>query len=291
VFQSGNELGNPKQPHQTVIRSAHKGPITCDPSPQLGFRLVVALHPRSSLAASSTGALSHFHTLAMPSARTPETFDVVVIGAGLSGLAAAHHILANVPPDGVSVLVLEARDRIGGRVNPVRLQDETKDSMGMVDLGARCANYWFPRRLKLTDVRSSFIHGIYGNPIKALATKLDVRTTIPAMFATHIVKPAGRVLPQEQAATLVGSLWNTFFQEMPTQSRECPKKVPNSRTTLADKMFAHRSPMYTGLNNEEKKMVTSMARSAQTWTGAPFDYVSFKYWLFNQDLGGYSKCG
>jgi monoamine oxidase len=77
----------------------------------------------------------------MPSARTPETFDVVVIGAGLSGLAAAHHILANVPPDGVSVLVLEARDRIGGRVNPVRLQEETKDSKGMVDLGARCANY------------------------------------------------------------------------------------------------------------------------------------------------------
>jgi len=77
----------------------------------------------------------------MPSARTPETFDVVIIGAGLSGLAAAHHILANVPPDGVSVLVLEARDRIGGRVNPVRFQDETNHSKGMVDLGARCAGY------------------------------------------------------------------------------------------------------------------------------------------------------
>ena len=76
----------------------------------------------------------------MPSARTPETFDVVVIGAGLSGLAAAHHILANVPPDGVSVLILEARDRIGGRVNPVRIQDGTESTEGMVDLGARCAD-------------------------------------------------------------------------------------------------------------------------------------------------------
>lgn len=63
----------------------------------------------------------------------------------MSGLAAAHHILANVPPDGVSVLVLEARDRIGGRVNPVRLQDETIHSKGMVDLGARYANYRFLR--------------------------------------------------------------------------------------------------------------------------------------------------
>ena len=227
----------------------------------------------------------------MPSARTPEFFDVVVIGAGLSGLAAAHHILANVPPDGVSVLVLEARDRIGGRVNPVRLQDETITSKGMVDLGARYANYRSLRCLELTNVRSSFIHGIYGNPMKALATKLDVRTTIPGMFASPIIKPAGKVLPQGQAATLIGSLWNTFFDEMPAQSRECSKKVPSSRTTLADEMFAPGSPMYTGLNNEEKRMVTSMARAAQTWTGAPFDFVSFKYWLFNQDLGGYSKCG
>lgn len=227
----------------------------------------------------------------MPSARTPEFFDVVVIGAGLSGLAAAHHILANVPPDGVSVLVLEARDRIGGRVNPVRLQDETITSKGMVDLGARYANYRFLRRLEFTNVRSSFIHGIYGNPMKALATKLDVRTTIPGMSASPIIKPAGKALPQGQAATLIGSLWNIFFDEMPAQSRECSKKVPSSRTTLADEMFAHDSPMYTGLNNEEKRMVTSMARAAQTWTGAPFDYVSFKYWLFNQDLGGYSKCG
>jgi NAD(P)-binding Rossmann-like domain len=228
----------------------------------------------------------------MPSARTPETFDVVVIGAGLSGLAAAHHILANVPPDGVSILILEARDRIGGRVNPVRLQQETKDSKGMVDLGARCAD--LPARTtrrRLTVVYSSFIHGIYGNPIKALATKLDLRTTIPALFASPVVNPGGRVLPQEQGATLVGSLWNTFFQEMPAQSREDPKTVPDSRTTLADKMFAQVSPMYIGLNNEEKEMVTSMARAAQTWTGAPFDHVSFKYWLFNQDLGEYSKCG
>lgn len=225
----------------------------------------------------------------MPSARTPETFDVVVIGAGMSGLAAAHHILANVPPDGVSVLVLEARDRIGGRVNPVRFQDETINCKGMVDLGARYADSTTSGNL--TNMRSSYIHGIYGNPIKALATKLGVRTTIPGMFERLIVKPTGNVLPQEQAATLFGSMWNTLFDEMAARSRECPKKVPNSRTTVADEMFAHNSPMYTGLNKEEKKMVTSMTQATQTWTGAPFDYVSFKYWLFNQDLGGYSKCG
>ena len=146
-------------------------------------------------------------------------------------------------------------------------------------------------RQELTDVHSSFIHGVYGNPMKALTTKLHIRTTIPAMFATPVVRPAGEVLPEEQAATLIEALWTAFFQDMPALSRESAKTVPDSKTTLADKMFAHSSPMYTGLNHEQKKMVASMARAAQTWTGAPFDFVSFKYWLFNQDLGGCSKCG
>lgn len=38
--------------------------------------------------------------------------DVIVIGAGLSGLEAA----LNLEENGLSVLVLEGRDRVGGRV-------------------------------------------------------------------------------------------------------------------------------------------------------------------------------
>lgn len=71
---------------------------------------------------------------------------VVVIGAGLAGLAAANALVAA----GVEVVVLEARDRIGGRVRTVRL-----GGVG-IDLGA------------------SWIHQPDGNPLTALAERVGV---------------------------------------------------------------------------------------------------------------------
>ena len=42
--------------------------------------------------------------------------DVVIIGAGAAGLAAASTLLRR----GQSIIVIEARDRIGGRVHTIR---------------------------------------------------------------------------------------------------------------------------------------------------------------------------
>ena len=55
------------------------------------------------------------------------TTDVIIIGAGLSGLCAAR----NLTEQGLTVVVLEARDRVGGRTlsQPVRSD--------MLDLGAQ----------------------------------------------------------------------------------------------------------------------------------------------------------
>ena len=45
--------------------------------------------------------------------------DIVVLGAGLAGLACARDLAAG----GADVLVLEARDRVGGRVEQVAVDD------------------------------------------------------------------------------------------------------------------------------------------------------------------------
>lgn len=81
-------------------------------------------------------------------ARAGRRERVVVVGAGAAGLAAARELRAQ----GFPVVVLEGRDRIGGRM-------WTDRSLGVaVDLGA------------------AWIEGARGNPVARLATELGIET-------------------------------------------------------------------------------------------------------------------
>ncbi|HYI33924.1 MAG TPA: NAD(P)/FAD-dependent oxidoreductase [Glaciibacter sp.] len=74
-------------------------------------------------------------------------FDTIVVGAGVAGLTAAH-LLADAGRD---VVVLEARDRVGGRI-------VTDRRYGLA-----------------TDLGASWIHGIAGSPVAAAAEAFGMR--------------------------------------------------------------------------------------------------------------------
>lgn len=78
----------------------------------------------------------------------PNGKTVVVIGAGIAGLAAAKKL----KDDGFDVLVLEAQDRVGGRLR-------TNRSLGFA-----------------FDEGASWIHGVHRNPITTLAQQAGMDT-------------------------------------------------------------------------------------------------------------------
>ncbi|MHC2998838.1 flavin monoamine oxidase family protein [Microbacterium sp. HJ5] len=90
-----------------------------------------------------------------------ERFETIVVGAGVAGLTAAR-LLAS---EGRDVVVLEARDRVGGRVVTDR-------------------RYGIP-----TDMGASWIHGITGSPVAAAAEAFGMRT---AEFTVGGYQPDGR---------------------------------------------------------------------------------------------------
>lgn len=101
--------------------------------------------------------------------------DVIVVGAGMAGLAAA----ARLKEEGAQVIVLEARERVGGRV-------WTHRSLGLpLDLGA------------------SWIHGRRRNPLTDLADELRVNTAPTDYGSVHLCDQDGSVVPARELRELL----------------------------------------------------------------------------------------
>jgi len=86
-------------------------------------------------------------------------YDCIVVGAGVSGAAASRKLRAK----GLKVLVLEARDRVGGRLHTIKT-DLSDGNEIAVDMGA------------------SWIHGSEGNPLVDLVVKKSGLSVFPTDF-------------------------------------------------------------------------------------------------------------
>ncbi|KAF1771666.1 hypothetical protein GCK72_003493 [Caenorhabditis remanei] len=121
-----------------------------------------------------------------------QIYDVIVVGAGLTGLTAARNIQQSRP--GLSVLVLEARGQVGGRVRYSTMQ--TRNGVEFLDTGAQF--------ISPTDVE-----------LLALIQQLNVRTTQQLTCGNNTVFQQTRrrkrqlSLQQQWSTTLFSDLINT----------------------------------------------------------------------------------
>lgn len=112
---------------------------------------------------------------ASPPAGARHRYEVVVIGAGLAGLAAAQRLRAQ----GRDAIVLEARERIGGRI-----WTSTRWTDAPLDLGA------------------TWIHGVRGNPLTALAERLRAKRVMTSYDRSIAYGTAGMLLSEDELTAM-----------------------------------------------------------------------------------------
>jgi len=124
---------------------------------------------------------------------------ILVVGAGIAGIAAAREL----HDQGFDVTVLEARNRLGGRIHTYDLGGQP------VDLGAQ------------------WIHSSRGNPISALADKFGIKTVTPGYSSYSAYDSKGQQISLAESTGLWAKAQNLVDQTRKINERLLSKGSPD----------------------------------------------------------------
>lgn len=177
--------------------------------------------------------------------------EVIVIGAGIAGLAAARKLTAK----GFQVTILEARNRIGGRIWT------NKSLASSVEMGAE------------------IIHGTKGNPITKLSDQFKLQTTKVNLENNEIFDSKGNLLSKEDHSK-IEILYKKFLDKL----YDLKQKVsPKDSIEYALNIFFSE----LNINELDKIKLEWMVRSEfEVGYGANLKNLSLKYFDENQSFVG-----
>jgi len=177
--------------------------------------------------------------------------DVIVIGAGMSGLAAAKDLQSK----GKKVILLEAQNAIGGRT-------VTDRSLGVpLDLGA------------------SWIHGVNKNPIAAIASSLNLATSPTNYDAIQRYDYDGREITDTED-TLVDKNYSTLMSAV-SKAQRAAKQDQSLGVTINS---INATKTYTPF--EQRAIQYSVNTEIEHDYAADVSVMSLKYWDQDSDFGG-----
>ncbi len=186
-------------------------------------------------------------------------YDLIVVGAGIAGLATAYYAKGNklytkyISPSNFNneeiivkkILILEGNNRIGGRIN-------TDRTLGVpVDLGA------------------SWIHGTENNPIYGLAQKSNLQTFATDDNSTVLYDKNGKLVA-DSFADRQEAIYNQIIKEL-NDLRYAGKSIDEADNELKKK--------YSDLDEDAYRYFTSSY--AEFDSGGALDEIDAYWW--NQD--------
>ncbi|KAK7018599.1 amino-oxidase domain-containing protein [Favolaschia claudopus] len=198
----------------------------------------------------------------MPSEASSDKPHVCIVGAGISGLRCADVLLSR----GLRVTILEARDRIGGRICQ-------SDALGYtVDIGPNWIHAW-------TD--SDVPH-----PIFKLAT--DTKTPVHYWNNKQLIFDAnGNALPPEVTERLSTLLWeiieDAFRYSEVAREKDGGKSIPADES-LYD--FVKREAAMRLSDPSEKETLAQMSEMFGAYVGEPVWKQSLRFAWMEECCGG-----
>ncbi|KAF9088256.1 hypothetical protein BGX29_000379 [Mortierella sp. GBA35] len=202
---------------------------------------------------------------------SPSTQRVIIIGGGISGLAAAREFSKD---PNVHVTLLEARNRLGGRIVTNRnLIPKDLETSGQVPAGSSNLVY---------DFGASWIHGVDpSNPLYAIAQTGQmeyVHTDSDVMF----FRPGEPAVPAEESDHLWQVVWDILdrAQEFSAEHRDSISEGKSFKEWLSEYLDSMQSTDPEGENylaEDVKKWVPGLAHYWADENAIPLDQVSMKY--------------